>query len=271
MAFQGEPGAYGEGAVADYWGGAATAVPARACADVARLVASGAVERGVLPVENSLAGSVAAAYDALLAFPEVRVVGEVVRPIHHCLLARSGVALGELTTVASHPIALAQCGAFLARHPRLEPHPAHDTAGAARLVAERGDRGAAAIAGEGAAARWGLAVLATNLEDRPDNRTRFVVLGREPAELEPGEPARTALVAVTDNVPGALVRLLAPVAELGLNLSALESRPTGEPWSYRFVLEVEHQAGDPRLDDALAALGRAAREVRVVGTFARAG
>lgn len=275
VAFQGEHGAYSEEAVAAWWGGAAVPVPTRECADVAEAVTSGAVAYGVLPVENTLAGSVVATYDALAAAGGVIVVGEVVLPIHHCVLAPAGATLAALATIESHPVALAQCRRFLAAHPWIEPRAAYDTAGAARAVAERGDARGAALAGHGAARRFGLAVLAADVEDRPDNQTRFLVLARAGdalagAAVAAGAPARTALIAVTDNVPGALVRLLAPLATAGLNLSTLESRPTGTPWAYRFFLEVEHAAGDACLTTALGAMRGVARDLRVLGTFGRA-
>lgn len=274
VAFQGEHGAYSEEAVAAWWAGAADPVPSRECADVAAAVAAGAVDYGLLPVENTLAGSVVAAYDALAAAPGLVVVGEVVLPIHHCVLGPPGATLASLRAVESHPVALAQCRRWLADHPWVEARAAYDTAGAARAAAERGDVRVGAIAGRGAARRFGLAVLAAEVEDRPDNQTRFFALARAGDVLAArpvpaGAPARTALLAVTDNAPGALLRLLEPVAAAGLNLSKLESRPTGEPWTYRFILEVEHDGGDARLAAALAGVRAAARELRVLGTFAR--
>jgi len=270
VAFQGEHGAYSEEAVRAHWGpDGARPVPARSFSAVAAAVTAGVVECGLLAVENTLAGTVFDAYDALAAAPELWVVGEVVLPIHHCLLAPRGASLAGLRTVESHPVALAQCGAFLARHPHVQPLVAYDTAGAARLVAEAGDAARAAIAGRGAAERFGLAVLAAEVEDRADNQTRFFAVAREARPPAEGRPARTALLAVTQNVPGALLRLLEPLADAGLNLSKLESRPTGEPWSYRFLLEVEHTGGDGRLAAALAALARASRELRVLGSFER--
>lgn len=272
VAFQGEHGAYSEEAVRAHWGaGGARPVPARSFAAVVAAVAAGAVECGLLAVENTLAGTVFEAYDALAAAPELCVAGEVVLPIHHCVLAPRGASLAGLRTVESHPVALAQCGGFLARHPQMQALVAYDTAGAARLVAEAGDTGRAAIAGRGAAERFGLTVLAADVEDRPDNQTRFFAVARDARPPAEGRPARTALLAVTQNVPGALLRLLEPLAAAGLNLSKLESRPTGEPWTYRFLLEVEHTAGDGRLAAALAAVGRASRELRVLGSFARHG
>lgn len=276
VAFQGDHGAYSEAAIRARWGDAAVPVPARANHDVARLVAGGAVGRGVLPVENTLAGSVSATHDALAAVVGVTVVGEVVLPIHHCVLALPGATLAGLRTIESHPVALAQCERWLAAHPAVEPRAAYDTAGAARAVAASGDRTRAALAGRGAAARLGLVVLAADVEDRADNQTRFLVLaaaddaGARPA-VPPGTPMCTALLATADDVPGALLALLAPLAAHGLNLSRLDSRPAGEPWTYRFFVEIEHLAGDPALGRALDALRPAARALRVLGTFPRAG
>lgn len=270
VAFQGDRGAYSEDAILARWGSAATPLPARENADVARAVERGAAEYGVLAVENTLAGSVVASYDALAA-AAVALVGEIVLPIHHCVLAPPGATLDALASVQSHPIALAQCRRFLVAHPQVAAHAAYDTAGAARAVAECGDRTRAAIAGRAAARHFGLSVLAADVEDRPDNQTRFVVLARAPEPPATGTPARTALVAETENVPGALLRVLAPLAAAGLNLSKLESRPTGTPWTYRFFLELEHAAGDPAAARALDALGAATRSLRVLGTFARAG
>lgn len=268
VAFQGEQGAYSDEAIALHWGGVASAVPARECADVVAAVERGEVDFGLLPIENTLAGSVVASYDALAGAPDATVVAEVVLPIHHCVLALPGASVGALTAVESHPIALAQCRRFLADHRHVEARPAYDTAGAARAVAERGDPRVAAIAGRAAARRFGLRILLADVEDRPDNQTRFLVIARRPASLPPHAAARTVILADIDNVPGALLRLLAPIAAAGLNLSKLESRPAGTPWSYRFFLEVEHESADPRLDDAVAALREESKHVRVLGTYA---
>ena len=271
--FQGERGAYSEDAIVAYWGGRAEPVPARDCASVAHAVDAGVADYGVLPIENTLAGSVVATYDALTDAAGVVVVGEVVLPIHHCLLAPRGATLRSLAAVESHPVALAQCRRFLEDNPAIEARAAYDTAGAARAVSERGDPRCGAIASRAAAERFGLAVIAADIEDRHDNQTRFLVLARSSAVdgAAPAHdvPARTALLATTENVPGALLRVLQPLADAGLNLSKIESRPAGTPWTYRFFLEVDHSAGDARLDGALETVRAAASSVRVLGTFAR--
>jgi prephenate dehydratase len=268
VAFQGELGAFSEQGVAQLWPEGADPVPMREFIDVARAVEAGEVELGLLPVENTLAGSVIGSYDALFACDAVHVVAETVVAIHHCVLALPGATLDSLRTVASHPVALAQCARFLRSHPHLVAQAAYDTAGAAREVASRGDPTAAAIAGRPAAERYGLAILAADVEDRPDNQTRFLAIARSPASLIAGTPARSVVVLTTDNVPGALLRVLEPLAEHGINLSKLESRPTGEPWTYRFFLELEHAAGDEAVSLALDAVRQVSRSFRLLGTVA---
>ena len=271
VAFQGELGAFSEEAVRRYWPGeTAELVPRRSCADVVRSLEDGEVDYGLLPIENSLAGNVVATYDALSTARGTWVVGETILPIHHCLLALPGSAIGGLKRVASHPVALAQCRRFLDSHAGLKVEAAYDTAGAAHDVAASGDRDRAAIAGRGAAERFGLDILASDIEDRPDNQTRFLALAREPAVLVPGVDTRTAIIASTMNIPAALSRLLEPLAEAGLNLSKLDSRPTGKPWSYSFFLEFEHLSNDPELSRVLQQMAGRSESFRILGHFQRA-
>jgi prephenate dehydratase len=267
VAFQGELGAYSEEAVLRACGSDAEPVPCRENRDVVRAVANAEVDLGVLPLENTLAGTVPASYDALADGAPIHAVGEVVIPIHHCVLGVAEATLPTLHIVESHPVALAQCSSFFAQHEWLEARAAYDTAGAARDVARAGDPARAAIAGRAAASRYGLTVLAADIEDRPDNQTRFVVLSRAPAHLPDGAPAKTILILSTPNRPGALVRVLAPLAVRGLNLTKIESRPTGEPWTYRFVLEFEHAAGDTAATDALQEVRAASAAFHVAGTY----
>jgi prephenate dehydratase len=269
VAFPGERGAYSEDAVAAFWPDA-EAVPVRYPTDVARAVAAGYVDAGVLPVENTLAGSVVASYDALAQYDELHAVAERVVRIHHCLLGVKGATVETIELAESHPVALAQCTAFLARHPHIDVRASTDTGRAARDVAESGDTSRAAIAGHAAAERYGLSVLADGIEDRPDNQTRFLGVSRTPAVIASGTAARTSLVFTTPNDPGALVRVLAPLANHALNLSKLESRPTGEPWTYRFFADVEHNAADAAHDAAMREICAAARTLRVLGTYTRA-
>lgn len=269
VAFQGELGAFSEEAVQRAFATGAEPVPCRENRDVARQVARVQVDAGVLPVENTLAGSVPASYDAILGEPILHIVREVVLPIHHCIMGCPGASLDTIRTIESHPIALAQCARWFAKHPSIHPRASYDTAGAARDVAAAQDQSRGALASRIAATRYSLVLLAENVEDRGDNQTRFVVLERESVRLEANTPAKTVLMLEVDNRPGSLVRVLTPLSNRGLNLTKLESRPTGEPWTYHFVLEFEHRAGDP---DVVAALGEVQREtarLRVVGTYAR--
>ena len=267
IAFQGVAGAYGEEAVRRIYSDAGTPIACRENRDVARCVAAGHVELGVLPIENTLAGSVHASYDAIIAEPGIHAIGDVVIPIHHCVLGVPGASVDSVRVVDSHPVALAQCTSFFALHPSIEARAAYNTAGAAADVAAANDPARAAIASRAAGSRYGLQVLASDVEDRADNQTRFLVLSRTLAAFAPDAPARTLLVVTTPDQPGALLRLLVPLAERELNLVKLESRPTGEPWTYRFILEFEHRAGDPCARDAIAAIATATRSCRLIGTY----
>ncbi|HUG41744.1 MAG TPA: prephenate dehydratase domain-containing protein [Longimicrobiales bacterium] len=268
VAFQGELGAFSEEAVRALYGEAVVPVPLREFREAGEAVVEGRVEAAVLPVENSIAGSVGPAYDVLLSLP-VRVVGEVVRPIRHCLLGVPGAALGGVRRAVSHPVALAQCTEFLRTRPGLEAVAVYDTAGAAREVAEAGDPAVTAIASRLAGERYGLEVLAADIQDRDDNQTRFYAVVAADAGAEPGPPGeerKTALVLETRNQPGALVAVLQSFAGHGINLTKLESRPGPEPWSYRFILELvsgDAEAEAAAVKDATAA----AVSLRVLGRF----
>jgi len=272
VAFQGELGAYSEDAVRTFFGHPAEPLPCREFRDVGRAVTDGTAQYGALPVENTLAGGVGGSLDVLLN-TDLEVVGEVIVPIHHCVLGPAGATLDGLTRVLSHPVALAQCERFFAGRPGVEAVAVYDTAGAAKEVARLGERSTGAIASRTAGARYGLDVLAEQVEDRPDNQTRFLVVARRgtprPAGPVGANGRRTAIVLETANQPGALVKALQVLADRGINLSKLESRPTGEPWSYRFFIEIDGDAASPEAHNALEEIRRRARSVRVLGSYAR--
>lgn len=278
IAFQGELGAFSEEAARRFFADAVDPVPCRSFAEVGESVVEGKVDFGLLPIENSLAGSVVGSYD-VLADPDLSVLGEVVTPIHHCLLALPGVEMEEVKQVFSHPVALAQCQRFFQGHPELEAVAFYDTAGAAKEIAGRGERAHAAIAGRAAADRYGLEILAADIEDRHDNQTRFLVVAHTGVTLPPGvavqaphaEVKRTALLVETKNVPGALVQFLLPFSHRGYNLSKLESRPGAVPWSYRFFVEIEADADDASVAEALAEAKELTSSFRVLGSFAKWG
>lgn len=276
VAFQGEPGAYSEEAVLRFFGPRARPVPCRDFGAVGEAVAAGDVTWGLLPIENTIAGSVVGSYD-VLASTDLAVVGEVIASIHHCLLGLPGARLDAVTRVLSHPVALAQCTRFLRGQPIMEPVAVYDTAGAAREVAAAGDPGRAAIASRRAAALYGLAVLAADVEDRPDNQTRFLVVRSADGAASPfdvgavrrGTAAKLLLLVETRNAPGALVEVLRPFADRRINLANLEVRPGAQPWSYRFFIEVEASADAEPTREALAEVRERAELVRVLGGFPR--
>lgn len=268
VGYQGEPGAFSEGALRRWFGPESEPVPLTDFGTVLSQVRSGAVDFAILPVENTLAGSVAAACDAFLG-AEVDVVGEVVEGIRHQLLALPGVALDEVRRVTSHPVALDQCRGFLGRHPTIEVEVGRDTAGAARALRDSGDRTAAAIASEGAGERYGLTVVASDIQDRADNQTRFWVLRGwgTPQPATRSGPRHSMLVFETANRPGALVRVLRGLGEAGLNLRALTARPADEPWRYRFIAEVEGDLTVGAGATAVAAARPHLARSRVVGPW----
>lgn len=275
VAFQGELGAYSYEALRAFFGATADPVPCRDFESVGRSVLSGTVTYGLLPIENSLAGSVIPSYDVLGSQP-LDVVGEVVWPIHHCLLALPGGGIDRLHRVLSHPVALAQCTRFFAGHPGLEAVSHYDTAGAAKAVAAGADPAQGAIAGRLAGELYGLEVLAAEIEDRSDNQTRFLVVRPQEVEGPPPSPAsgegasfRTSVLAETPNTPGALVRLLLPFSEAGVNLSKLESRPAEEPWSYRFFIDLDGAVQDAAVRGALEAAREHSTKLRILGSYAR--
>ena len=270
VAFQGELGAFSEEAVHRFFP-SAEPVATPAFSDVVEAVVSGSARYGMLPVENTLHGGVTGAYDALVG-ARVAVLGEVVLPIRHCLLAVPSATLDGLERVISHPVALAQCGVFLSSLVGVEVMAVYDTAGAARDVAAQGSPTIAAVASRRAGDRYGLAVLAQDIQDRADNQTRFFVLGRPGSEAfpgEPGAPTKTAVLCETPNEPGALLRLLEPFAQRGVNLTKLQSRPGPTPWTYRFFLEYA-SAQERESAQAVAEARRRAVRLDVLGTFAGA-
>ena len=272
VAFQGELGAFSEDAVRTWFGEEVEPVPCREFREIGDAIRSGQVSAGLLPVENSLAGTVQPAYDILME-PGLCVVGEVIRPIRHFLLGLPGTPLEGLKRVISHPVALAQCGKFLSRHPEFEAVAVYDTAGAAREVAEKRDPTVGAIASFRTAERYGLEVLASDLQDQSDNQTRFLVIRQEGTDPLPGEDARvehgwkTALLVETENRPGSLVEILLSLSKEGVNLSKLESRPGVTPWSYRFVLEFEGSPADGATERAMSEVRERAHSVRILGSF----
>jgi prephenate dehydratase len=268
IAFQGEPGAYSEEALF-LLDPHAVSVPCREFADVAKAVLESRAEHGLLPIENSLVGSIATNFD-LIAESGLAIVGEVVSPVHHCLLAARGTGREALRRVLSHPVALAQCERFLSGISGVEVVAFYDTAGAAAEVARRNDRTVGAVAGALAARRYGLDILVERIEDEPHNQTRFLLVAREGGAPPAALPAKTTLRLRLPHRPGTLARALAPFADAGLNLTKLESRPDrATPWQYLFYLDVEGRVADPAMQGVLAALREQGAEIKILGEYPR--
>ncbi|HTR53023.1 MAG TPA: prephenate dehydratase [Kofleriaceae bacterium] len=239
----------------------------RAAADA---VLHGTADLALLPIENTTAGSINETYD-LLAGGALHITGEVVSSIEHCLLALPGVTAGELRVVISHPQALAQCATFFAQHPHLVARPELDTAGAARRVAQTGDRTLGAIASAAAARTYGLAIVERGIQSAAGNATRFVEVALRPAPLADDAPAKTSLVLALADRPGALGEVLMKFAARGLSLTKLESRPIADaPFTYRFYIDVLGHSASAPFQSVLAELAPLTTELRVLGTYGAA-
>jgi len=269
VALQGELGSFSDEAIQQLWGGDAERLPYRDFADVTAAVAAGIADRGILPIENTIVGSIAASHDAISAMPGLFAVAETVVAVHHCLLAAPGVTLDTLSTVLSHPVALAQCGHFFASQPQLQVQAVYDTAGAAMDVSRVADPTVAAVASRRAAHHYELDVVCADIEDRPDNQTRFIAIATAPAPLPAGTPARTMLTLTAADRPGALLHALTPLATHGVSIRRLEPRPTGEPWCYRFFIEFDHASGDAVAETVVREIAAVATDTRMLGTFPR--
>jgi prephenate dehydratase len=271
VAFQGEPGAFSEAAAIQLLGPEITTVPRATFDAVFRAIPENAADALLVPVENSLAGSVVRVYDLMLE-NRLTITAETILPIELNLIAVPGASLDQIQSVASHPMALAQCEHFFAQHPFFKRVPAEDTAGSVREVLGRGDKISAAIAGRRAADYYHGVILAEKIQDNSENFTRFVLLRRESdAAIAPTADARKMSVAMQlAHRPGALLAALEPFARHNINLRKIESRPIhGQPWAYQFILEIE--ADKPELlDTALAEARAATDDLRVLGLYVAA-
>lgn len=266
VAFQGVRGAYSEDAVFSFDDSAST-FECPEFVDLFEAVKSGKADLGMLPVENSIEGSVTAAND-LLFQSDLKVVGEVMVHIRHCLIGHPDASLEDVRLVYSHPQALAQCRDLLTSHPEWQKVPAFDTAGSVRMVKERGSREEAAIASRRAASTYGMKVLLEDVQSVKDNITRFFVLSREEAT---GIGNKTALAFTAQNRPGALFDCLKAFADHDVNITKLESRPwRGRTWEYVFYLDLDGDAKDEKVGKALKRLRESASCVRIFGSFTKA-
>lgn len=264
VAFQGELGAYSQQAVRQQFGPGVATLPCRSFTAIFDAIHDGQASHGMLPVENSLAGTVIPAYDQLLDH-DLRIQAEVVVRIEHCLLAPPGVALGDVRRALSHPQALAQCERNL-RRLGIEPVDHYDTAGAARDLASAPRPDTGAIASALAAEIYGLEILAHNLEDQLLNFTRFFVLGAE--EPERRDPSKTSIVFATRHVPGALHAVMHELALRDINMTKIQSRPRrNRPWHYLFYVDFEGHEDEPHVQQALLGILKRASFLKVLGSY----
>jgi arogenate/prephenate dehydratase len=265
IAYQGEPGAFSE-AAAMRLSGAAELLPCRSFEDVFASVNLSAASHGVLPIENSIGGSIHRNYDLLLEH-ELPIVGEVEVQVVHHLLAMPGVSRDRLRRVYSHPQGLAQCERFLRTLTGVEIIATYDTAGSAKLVADERLEDAAAIASARAGEVFGLTPLASGIQDFDDNLTRFIVIGRQP--IGPAAADKTTIVFSVPNEPGSLFKALSVFALRNVGLMKLESRPIpGRPWEYLFYADLAAGRDDPPCARALTHLAEFASTLRTLGSYA---
>ena len=265
VAFQGERGAFSEDAALTLLGHGIQLVPRATFDSLFASIDDEVANRILVPLENTLAGSVHRVYDLLLE-SSLTITAEVVIPIAHHLIGCPDAAFDSIRAVESHPVALAQCEGFFKRHPQIARVASEDTAGSVRSVIERGDPARAAIAGERAAEVYGGVILKRNLEDDPHNYTRFVLLA-PPSENET-KGDKLSLVLELAHRPSALHHALVPFARRGINLLKIESRPIkGSPWQYRFYLDLQAPTRDSKMTAALQELNRSADNVRILGCY----
>ena len=279
IGFQGEHGAYSEEAIYKHFGREVKTVPTVSIHEVFNLTESGALDLGVVPVENSVEGSINETYD-MLRSSDLTVIGEVVLRVVHCLIALRTANLRGIKMVYSHPQALAQCRSFV-ESLGVEPRVTYDTAGSVKMIKESHLDDAAAIAGERAAAIYGLKVLKKGIEDYSTNSTRFLIVSREGAK---GLPARvggtrrgglslaskTSLIFAVPHTPGSLYNALEVFAREKINLTKIESRPTKErPWEYYFFVDIQGHRQDPKVVKVISALAKRTAFLKVLGSYPR--
>jgi prephenate dehydratase len=268
VAFQGEKGAFSQVAITQLLGPTANAIPCQRFEEVFQALDGGRVDAAVIPIENTLHGSVHENYDHLLNF-NLPIVGETNVRVAHNLIAAPGVRFRQIRKVYSHPVALNQCLKFFTQNPQFERIPFYDTAGSVKMVIEEGLQDAAAIASAISADIYKGTILKRNIEDDPSNFTRFFLL-RRPGARTPRSTAewRTSLVFRTPNIPGALFRCLSAFALRDISVIKIESRPLrGTPWEYLFYLDFIGHVDDPKCRKALGHLEELTDFVRVLGSY----
>lgn len=265
IAFQGESGAYSEQAVYEYFGQVET-LPCESFDIVFEAVTSGEAESGLIPIENSLAGSIHQNYDLLLRH-DLHIVGEYFLRVRHCLIALPGVEKGEIRKVISHPQALGQCAGYL-RGLGVKTEPVYDTAGSVKILKASGERTTAAVASKRAAEIYEMEILEEGIEDNLENYTRFLAIAPQPVVSE--TEAKTSIVFTLKNQPGALFKAMSVFALRDIDLTKIESRPlAGTPWNYLFYIDFVGAIQNVTIQKALSHLDEYALMLRVLGSYPR--
>jgi prephenate dehydratase len=268
VAIQGEPGSFSHEAAKKFEADVVI-VPVSLSADVFAALSTGKVDAIVIPIENSLAGSVLEHFDLLLTH-DVRVERETLLRIQHNLIAIAGAKVSDIDRVFSHPVALAQCRRFLAAHPKMESFAYYDTAGSVKQLVELRDRHAAAIASEAAAHYYGADILQANIEDNPENFTRFFLARRTLDSVEDPQANKISIAFSVENRPGSLVAALNQLSAMGTNLTKIESRPVhGKPWEYIFYVDCQIHTSEEGAR-AVAALKPHCAMVKELGRYQEA-
>lgn len=266
VAFQGEPGAYSEQAVFEYYGQETESLPCESFDAMFDSVTSGKCNAAFAPIENSLAGSIHQNYDLLLR-NQLHIVGEYFLRVRHCLIANPGVQKSDIKKAISHPQALGQCAGYLRSH-GIKAEQVYDTAGSVKMLKESGARDTAAIASKRAAQLYGMQILEEGIEDNPENFTRFLAIQHEP--VIPQGNAKTSIVFTLKNVPGSLFKAMSVFALRDIDLTKIESRPlAGKPWEYLFYVDFIGSLHDETSRRALDHLGEYALMLRVLGSYPR--
>jgi len=264
IAFQGELGAYSEMAVYSYFGQEVEVKPCKSFDEVFENVKNGKVNYGVVPIENSIEGSVNRTYDLFLEY-DLKVRGEIIIRISHCLIANKETTMDQIKAVYSHPQALAQCRKFLEKN-KLKAISNFDTAGSVKMIKEEKMTEAAAIASERAAQIYDMSILAREIEDVKNNSTRFFVLDKQDAPYT-GED-KTSIIFAAKSIPGALHKVLKEFADRNINLTKIESRPTKQtPWEYHFYLDFEGHITEQKCKQALESIKDKTIFIKILGSY----
>ncbi|MGQ9545850.1 MAG: prephenate dehydratase [Dehalococcoidia bacterium] len=267
VAFQGERGAFSEDAATKLFGEDIDSLPCVQLRDVFRTVSEDRARFGVVPLENSQAGSINETYDLLLTYP-LNIFAEVILRVSHCLMGLPGEKLDHIRTIYSHPQALAQCDEFLSKL-KVEVVPSYDTAGSAKMIADKRLTNCAAIANQRAAELYGLEILAPEIQTSANNYTKFVAISQERARE--AEKNKTSLVFAAEHKPGSLYKILGIFATRNINLTKLESRPSRtKPWEYVFYADFEGHLDGKICQEAIKELQREATFIKILGSYPQA-